>query len=158
MTINRTVAEVYFIDSGWSSSGQVEVFASPRWTSTWPELLQLELHRVVHHRLRLSPPRPSPGTTRPSRVVPGLGRGGLELNLHKEENKYIKAQNLLNYFRIHWTTSEFYWTTSDFYWTTWVFGSSNFSATWPGGSVLSWIMVGGSNIMKNDMTFHTCLV
>ena len=31
-------------------------------------------------------------TTRRSRVVPGLGRGGLELKLHEEEDKYIEAQ------------------------------------------------------------------
>ena len=43
---------------------------------------------------------------------------------------------LLNYLGNYWTTWEFYWTTSDFYWTTWVFASSNYSATWPCGSVL----------------------
>ncbi len=46
-------------------------------------LPQLELHEVVHCRLRSSPPRSSPGTTRRSRVVPGLARGGLELKLYE---------------------------------------------------------------------------
>ena len=48
---------------------------------TWT--IQLELHEVVNHELRSSPPRPSPGTVRRSRVVPGLGRGALELKLYE---------------------------------------------------------------------------
>ena len=61
----------------------------------------------------------------------------------------VRPQNLQYDLRIYSTTSEstvrpqnlqydlrIYSTTSEFYCPTWVFGSSNFSTTWPGGSVL----------------------
>ena len=57
--------------------------AKPSCTWTWPRWTWAEVVRGGHHRLHSSPPRPSPGTTRRSRVVPGLGRGGLELKLYE---------------------------------------------------------------------------
>ena len=61
----------------------------------------------------------------------------------------VRPQNLQYDLRIYSTTSEstvrpqnlqydlrIYSTTSEFYCPTWVFGGSNFSTTWPGGSVL----------------------
>ena len=71
---------------------------------------------------------------------------------------YLKI--LLNYLGNYWTTWEFYWTTSDFYWTTWVFASSNYSATWPRGSVLilMYLYSQGINSLKlsiNSLTQHT---
>ena len=76
---------------------------------TWPVLPQLELHEVVHCRLRSSPPRSSPGTMRRSRVVPGLGCGGLELKLHKEEDKYIEAQPRCTCFPLSATSLQCWW-------------------------------------------------
>ena len=62
----------------------------------------------------------------------------------------VRPQNLMSDLRIYCPTSEFtvrpqnllsdlriYCPTSEFYCPTWVFGGSNFSTTWPGGSVLS---------------------
>ena len=146
--INRTVAEVYFTDSGWSRPGQVEVQrgeaeldfnltwttsagvargsppptplkstkaksryneAKPSCTWTWPRWTWAEVVRGGHHRLHSSPPRPSSGTTRRSRVVPGLCCGGLELKLHEEESKYTEAQPRCTCFPPSATSVQCWW-------------------------------------------------
>ena len=48
-------------------------------------------------------------TTRRRRVVPGLGRGGLELKLHKEEDKYIEAQPRCTCFPPSATSVQCWW-------------------------------------------------
>ena len=52
--------------------------AKPSWTWTWPNWTWVELHEVIHHRLRSSPSRPSWSPTRRSRVGLQLGRDGLD--------------------------------------------------------------------------------
>ncbi len=68
---------------------------------------QLELHEVVLHRLRSSPPRPSPGTPRRSRGVPGLGRGGLELKLYEVATEDSTQVNQ-GYVQVHRGVAEVY--------------------------------------------------
>ena len=77
--------------------------------------LELELHEVIHHRLRSSPSRPSWSPTRRSRVGLQLGRDGLDLKLHKEEDKYteaksIKAKSKSNEAQPSWTWTWLRWT------------------------------------------------
>ena len=73
-----------------------------------------------------------------------------DLRIYSTTSEFtVRPQNLQYDLRIYSTTSEFtvrpqnlqydlriYSTTSEFYCPTWVFVSSNFSTTWPGGSVL----------------------
>ena len=83
--------------------------AKPRCTWTWPRWTWAEVVRGGHRRLHSSPPRLCPGTPRRSRGVPGLGRGGLELKLHKEDSKYIEAQPRCTCFPPSATSVQWWW-------------------------------------------------
>ena len=72
--------------------------AKPSCTWTWPRWTWAEVVRGGHQRLHSSPPRPSPGTTRRSRVVPGLGRGGLELKLYEVVQQKCEMTTLFQFF------------------------------------------------------------
>ena len=82
----------------------------------------------------------------------------------------VRPQNLQYDLRIYSTTSEFtvrpqnlqydlriYSTTSEFYCPTWVFGSSNFSTTWPGGSVLLQCTAYLTNFTRHCKVLNTCI-
>ena len=53
-------------------------FKLRNWTSNCRNWTWVELHEVIHHRLRSSPSRPSWSSTRRSRVELQLGRDGLD--------------------------------------------------------------------------------